>query len=293
METKIKLVGFFLWMIILLFLTSGCDMVIVDNDPYYDPYCYDCYCDCTPPPVPNGVHSITGDNYVYLYWNPASTWDLSGYDVYRGSSPTGYYEYIGSTPCASFNDAYADNGETYYYAIASYDVCGNESELSTDLIYDTPRPEGHSYYLWASEYYPDDGGYDLSEFAVVGWDHPSCDFFFGHDSIGYYICAANDYTDILDYGYATSLSDVDVAPESGWSASAAIDAVAGHAFVFWTADNHFATLLIRDIAGERLIFDWAYQTDTGNPELRPSRSVIDRRENRKFSRGLLASSKGE
>jgi len=245
---------------------AGCDMYVVDDCPTWH-HCNDCYCDNNPPPVPSGVHSVTGDGYVYVYWTPVSSSDLAGYDIYRGNGPTGYYDYIGSAGCASFTDYSVGNGETYYYAIASYDLCGNESELSYDLVYDTPRPEGHSYYLWASEYYPSDGGYDFSEYSVVTWDYPTCDFYFGHDSIGYYICAANDYTDILDWGYAYSLSDVDQAPESGWSIYADLEAVENHAYIIWTADNHFATVLIRDISGERMCFDWSYQLDPGNPEL--------------------------
>jgi hypothetical protein len=190
------------------------------------------------------------------------------YAVYRGYGPTGYYEYVGSTSCASFTDHSLTNGVTYYYAISSVDECGNESELSTDLVYDTPRPDGHSYYLWAAESYPEDGGYDFSEYSSVPWDYPTSDVYFGLDTLGYYVCAANDYTDIMDWGYATDLSDVDFAPESGWSPYADLEAIEGHAYILWTADNHFAVLLIRDISGERLTFDWSYQTDAGNPELR-------------------------
>ena len=267
-----------------LFLAAGCDVCVIDDDDWN---CGACWCDDTPPPVPSGVHSVTGDGMVYIYWTPINTWDMEGYDVYRGDSPTGYYEYLGSTRAASYSDYYADNGRTYYYAIASYDDCGNTSELSTDMVYDTPRPDGFSYYLWAAETYTDDGGFDFSEYGVVAWDYPSCDFFFGHDSLGYYLCAANDYTDILDYGPATTLSDVDVAPESGWSTYADVAATAGHAYVIWTADNHFATVLIREISGERLTFDWAYQTAPGNPELKITRSKPPEMAGIETRRGLL------
>jgi len=256
-------------------LIAGCDMYIVDDDPWCPGGCTDCWCDDTPPPVPGGVHSVTGDNSVYIYWTPISGWDFAGYDVYRGYGPTGYYDYIGSTNCACFTDRDAYNGETYYYAIASYDLCGNQSELSYDLVYDTPRPDGHSYYLWASEYYPSDGGFDFSEYSVCDWDYPTCDFYFGHDSIGYYLCAATDYTDIMEYGPILDLTDVDYAPESGWNPYADVEAVEGFGYVIWTADNHFATVLIRDITGERMTFDWAYQTDPGNPELRIRREKTD------------------
>ncbi|MCK5832754.1 hypothetical protein KAH81_03690 [bacterium] len=292
MDSTLKIFGFLIWMTSLMLFSGGCDTYIVNNDPYYRD-CDGCWCDNTPPQIPYSVHSITGDNSVYLYWNPITSWDMAGYAIYRGSSPTGYYDYIGTSYCASFTDISVLNGETYYYAIASYDNCGNESELSTDLIYDTPRPEGHSWYLWASESYYYDGGYDFSEGNIIEWDHPTCDVFFGHDSLGYYLCAANDYTDILDYGPASSLSDVDIAPETGWSSIADLTAVEGHIYVLWTADNHFAALLIRDISGECMTFDWSYQIDTGNPELRPSRSVVERRKNRQIKRGLRLTLEGE
>ncbi len=251
----------------ILLLLNGCDMYWCD-DPYYYDDCHDCNYDYSPPPVPRNVHSVTGDNAVYLYWTPVSSWDIEGYDIYRGYGPTGYYDYIGSSSCASFTDWTVYNGETYYYAVATYDYCGNQSDLSYDLVYDTPRPEGFSYHLWTSELYPNDGGYDFSEYSVVAWDYPTCDFYFGHDSIGYYLNAANDYTDIMEYGPIYDISDVDEAPISGWSPYADVEAVEGYGYILWTADNHFAVVLIRDISGERMTFDWAYQTDPGNPQLR-------------------------
>ncbi len=293
MKSKLMTIACFpLWIAALLLFGGGCDTYIVRDDPYYQD-CGGSYPDRTPPPIPRGVHSVTGDNRVYLYWEPVYSYDLSGYAVYRGYSETGYYDYIGSSYCAGFTDYTAQNGQTYYYAISSIDAYGNESGLSVDLIYDTPRPEGHSWFLWASETYYYDGGYDFSESAIVPWDHPACDVFFGHDAYGYYLCAANSYTDILDWGYATSLSEIDAAPESGWSSTADLAATVGHIYVIWTADNHFATIHITDISGERLRFDWSYQTAVGNPELRPSPETAQRRENRKVTRGPLAASKGE
>jgi len=264
--------GIIMTIIALILISAGCDFYCCDDPYYYDHGgCSDCWCDDNPPPVPYNVHSVTGDNSVYIYWNPVSCWDLEGYDIYRGYGPTGYYDYIGSSHSASFTDLTADNGQTYYYAIASYDYCGNESELSVDLVYDTPRPEGYSYYLWSAESYPADAGYDLSAYSVVDWDYPTCDFYFGYDSIGYYLNAANDYTDIMEWGYASSIYDVDFAPETGWSPYADVEAREGYAYIIWTADNHFATVLIRDITGERVTFDWAYQADPGNPELKIAR----------------------
>ncbi|NNF05795.1 MAG: hypothetical protein HKN21_03455, partial [Candidatus Eisenbacteria bacterium] len=37
----------------------------------------------------------------------------------------------------------------------------------------------------------------------------------------------------------------------------------------WTRDNHFAKVRITDMSSNRIEFDWAYQVDNGNPELKP------------------------
>lgn len=52
---------------------------------------------------------------------------------------------IGSTSGTYFADVEAVNGNKYYYAVAAYDYNGNESELSYDVIYSTPRPEGYNH----------------------------------------------------------------------------------------------------------------------------------------------------
>ena len=44
--------------------------------------CVECT-DTTPPAVPSGVFSVTGDNQVTLYWNDVAEADVAGYAVYR------------------------------------------------------------------------------------------------------------------------------------------------------------------------------------------------------------------
>ena len=38
------------------------------------------------------------------------------------------------------------NGSTYFYAVSAYDYDANESELTPEQVYDTPRPSGIEYY---------------------------------------------------------------------------------------------------------------------------------------------------
>ena len=241
----------------------------------------DYYCDdYAPPPTPTGVYSVTGDECVRLYWDPVNVCDIAGYRVWRGYSETGYYYLIGETPSAYFVDTDVENGQTYYYAVSAYDIWGNESNLSTDLVFDTPRPEGHGERAYIMEEYPDDAGYDFSEYWVVPYDYPTADIYFGYDSdeCEYYMQAANSSTDILIYGHTEDLSDVDWAPENGWLEGARVEIHEEYSYLVWTADNHFAHIRIVRLDGPVIEFDWAYQTDPGNPELvvRPQENPFEK-----------------
>ena len=41
----------------------------------------------------------------------------------------------------------------------------------------------------------------------------------------------------------------------------------GHCYVVWTRDDHYAKFRVSGLSSSQAIFEWAYQTDTGNPEL--------------------------
>ena len=80
--------------------------------------------------------------------------------------------------------------------------------------------------------------------------------------------AADLNTDIQDAGYA-DFDDVSWAPEGGWSPTGTVEVIPGHNYIVWTRDNHFAKVRVLGQAGDRVDFDWGYQIDTGNPELKP------------------------
>lgn len=255
-------------LVLALFIFWGCDSPrCYYCDDYYDHHdCHDYY----PPPVPTGVYSVTGDNCVRLYWDPVPAYDLDGYYVWRGAHETGYYYLIGETRSASFVDWDARNGQTYYYAVSSYDYSGNESDLSTEIVFDTPRPEGYGERVYIVEEYPNDAGYDFSCYCVRPFDDHRTDVFFGYNDItnNYYMQAADENVDILIFGPTEDLTDVDWAPENGWLSGAAVNLYEDYSYLVWTADNHFAHVRITCLCGGYIRFDWAYQTDPGNPELR-------------------------
>ena len=89
----------------------------------------------------------------------------------------------------------------------------------------------------------------------------------GGDVTSAIVVAADGYTDIRDMGYLYDLDEIDWAPNSGWSPTGAEYAVAGHGYVVWTRDDHYAKFRITSIDIDGIYFDWAYQIDPGNPEL--------------------------
>ena len=249
-------IGIVLGLSLMLAATMGCERLCDDG---------------VPPGVPTGVVSVTGDGYVRLSWHPNSERDLVGYRIYRHLEPGGWYEHIASTRYASFTDRDVVNGVTYYYAVSAYDEDGNESGLSEETIFDTPRPEGRGLVLRDYLTSPGEAGYNFSAYEVVAYDDPAADIYYEYDwdwDIAY-LNIGHLNTDIQDFGYVDDLDDVNYAPEAGWSSLGWVEAIEGHAYIIWTWDNHFAKLRITEMGDGWMSCDWAYQIDSGNRELAP------------------------
>lgn len=223
--------------------------------------------DLTPPSAPRGLYTMTGDNLIELFWLANPERDVAGYNVYVSSSYRGRYDRIGSTVRPYFVDYGARNGNTYYYGVTAYDYDGNESELSRDVVYDTPRPEGYGVVLYDYRYRPDAAGYDFSTYSVGPYDDQYTDIFFEYFAGSYYMNVWED-TDIQDMGYTTTLYEIGYAPDSGWSPTKDVLLFVGHTYVVWTWDDHYAKFRVRSLSPTRVVFDWAYQLQAGNPRLK-------------------------
>jgi hypothetical protein len=259
MKTKLLIFA-----LLLLFLSQACDV--------YDPYNE---FDVTPPAVPKGVVVLNGDNRVDLFWNDNRESDLSGYNIYVSDSYDGRYELIGSSRHNSYIDYGAWNAETYYYAVTAYDYNGNESELSVDVVYATPRPEGFNQSIFDYLNFPDNSGYSFSNYGVYAYDDINTDFFFENYSGQFYLDVWDD-TDIQDMGPTNDIYDIEYAPAYGWSPTKDAEAIVGHTYVIWTWDNHYAKIRISSMTSERVVFDWAYQLVEGEPQLKSSRNTDTR-----------------
>ena len=250
-------IAWILGVTLIIFLSLSCEKKTIILGP-----------DNEPPAVPRGLYSVTGDGKVTLYWYPNTEKDLAGYDVYKGSACQDTYYFIGTTKSASFVDLNVINGRTYYYAVLAFDNNRNESDLSFDCIHDTPRPEG-TVALYDFNQFPLDAGFDFSQARRVAWNNAGTDTyleFFSPNNVFYINTGLN--VDIQDFGYTKSFDDVDFAPNQGWSELGFVEVILGHAYIIWTADNHFAKIRVENIGPNSVGLAWAYQTDTGNGELK-------------------------
>ncbi len=227
-----------------------------------------------PPPVPQGVTSVTADEEVHIYWLPIDdvVGDFDTYVVYRSDyhPDTGYWE-IGTTDETYFVDDSVNNGWTYYYAVSSVDYDGNLSDLSYEEVFDTPRPEGYDVQLNDSATAPGSAGWDFSSDRVVDYRSIACDFYLEYNAgdDAFYFNVTDIAILIQDMGHTANLDDVSYSPAHGWSQNGWCEVILAHTYVFRTYDNHYAKVRVTSIGSDYILFDWAYQIDEGNRELKP------------------------
>jgi len=231
--------------------------------------------DTTPPAAPRGLTSVTGDTQATLRWLANTERDVAGYRIYMAPCETGAscpYDRVGTTTGTSFVVTGLGNGTTRYFAVAAVDDEGNESDLTYETVFDTPRPAGFGRALSNFLSSPNSAGYDFSAAVARPYDNSATDVYFGHNGSVAQMFTADALTDIQDAGYATSLDAIDWAPSTGWSPSGTVELIEGHCYVVWTRDNHFAKFRVTSVSTNQVVFDWAYQVDPGNPELLVTRA---------------------
>lgn len=236
--------------------------------------------DRTPPAAPRGVFSVTGDGVVTVHWLANTEGDVAGYRVYSspcGNEPGCPYDPVGATDQTSFVVTGLANGVTRHYAVLAVDRAGNESALSYEDVFDTPRPAGFGRTLGDYVDEPAISGWDFSAALRRPFDDAQTDVYFGYSGGTYRMFAAFVDTDIQDAGFGASLDEVDWAPAGGWSPTGMVELIPEHNYVVWTFDNHYAKFRVVSLASgpSRVVFDWAYQTDPGNQELRARRAPAE------------------
>ena len=99
--------------------------------------------DVFPPSVPAGLQAVFSgvgqQPFIDLVWTPDTDADLAGYNVYRhteGREPVKINAEVVRTP--AYRDTGVLTGTKYFYAVASVDVRGNESERSEEAAEGVP-----------------------------------------------------------------------------------------------------------------------------------------------------------
>ena len=249
--------------IVAVFGLVGCE----DNtNPVYDPA----------PEAPQGVYSVTANHAIYVYWNGPYDRDIEGYHVWRSLEPTNNYTQIGSVDAQAnpnldlliyeYIDNTALNGVTYYYAVSTYDHVGQESDLSAENVFDTPRPDGQVT-LFDMAVDSTVAGYNFAAQAVVQYNSVAADIYIDRVGSVFYINAGDVNTDLQDMGYTDSLDEISYAPADGWSNVGWSEVILGHTYVIWTNDSHYAKVRVLAINTNSITLAWAYQTAQDNPEL--------------------------
>ena len=265
-----RAIGLAITLAVAALLLAGCD----ESDTVY---VYPA--DTTPPSVPRGVTSVTGDEMVSILWYGSTEEDLAGFRVWRANAEGAEYRVIARIDVDptgpddppvdwQYDDTPVTNGHTYFYAVSAFDFDGNESALSYEDVFDTPRPAGYDVLLDADE--PLIAGFDFWPTARVPLGNSRADI-----EVVYYVDlgvlaarAADLSTDIQDFGYTDNLDALGWAPTTGWTSLGWCELIVGHSYAVWTRDNNYAKFRVTARSGRSVLIDWAYQTDTGNPELK-------------------------
>ncbi len=262
MFVKINHMFLKLLLVVFLFTNPGCYIDTNDAD------------DDEPPAVPRWVRTVTGDGQVRIEWYPNAEYDLAGYRVWRGRDGVNFDDLLIETSprATSYTDTNVRNGDTYYYAVSAYDSEDNESALSRENAWDTPRPEGQNITLNDYQFLPERSGFDFSrpEKGSIPWDAPATDVYFGFDAVvnTTYLYSDND-TLMQDLGYHENFDEVDVVPELGYI-TLFVELIQGHVYAVYTPDGNFAKIRVRQISNDDVIFDWAYQLEKDNVQLAPA-----------------------
>jgi hypothetical protein len=247
-----------------------------------------------PPDVPEALYTTTLDGAVALHWDDnAYISDPANFEHYRiySSSQIGItgcsssWRLEGTTVAPEFLVGALTNGVSRCFAVSAVSIDGAESGLSGGRS-DTPRPDTRNVLLFARQvedaesgfrFWDDLNGDGLVQDSELGLVRPGSagdiDFSVERDGTGaLFLTPVRAGTGVELYLNVPveDLTSIDVAP-SGTYRTSAIEAAPGFGYVFeMEAGDQFlryGALRVTHVGQEFLIFDWAFQTDPGNPQL--------------------------
>jgi hypothetical protein len=240
---------------------------------------------------PASVSSISLNGAIHLSWSDDSyASDPSSFDHYRVYS-TSYdldhntcgasFSLEGTTVAPTFLVGALTNGVPRCFGITGVATDGGESDFSP-LHYDTPRPDAQSVVVFTTagnaaangfRFWFDANGnarVDVGELGLVGAAGTASDFTVQVNGPNLEIAPVFSGTKVQSFGIVHDLTDIDIAPVSGYS-SAPVTALVRTGYVFQIDEGdgflRYGALEVSAVGSNYIIFDWSYQTDPGNPEL--------------------------
>lgn len=85
------------------------------------------------------VIQASPNHVVDLSWNPSTTTDVSGYNVYRGPDGVNWQKInVSLLTSTNYSDSTVANGSTYYYAATAVDVYSKESTKTPAIKVEIP-----------------------------------------------------------------------------------------------------------------------------------------------------------
>jgi len=204
------------------------------------------------------------------------------YDLDTGLCGTGWV-LEGTTVAPEFLASAMTNGVPRCFGVTAVSREGYES-LWSPLRQDTPRPDARNTLVFpynqnqgqsGFRFWQDvngDGRTQASELGLVqDGNLTNIDFWIYQDPTDSTMWIVPEFsgTQIQSYGSVADLTDIDFAPELGYSRNM-IQAVPGYGYVFKIVEGttlRYGALRVTHVGRDYMIFDWSFQTDPGNPEL--------------------------
>jgi hypothetical protein len=251
--------------------------------------------------VPGGVSSVSLDGAIALTWSDGSyVSDPDHFENYRVYS-TGYdldrdlcgtsWSLEGTTVAPEFIVGALANGDPRCFAVSAMSKDGVETERSPSRA-DTPRPDARNVALYAWQVddlesgfrfwddQNDDGIVQSGELGLVrSGSSSTIDFRVSRKVDGSLVLqpiragTGVEFYEPSSAGPALveDLTSIDFAPDQTYRTTE-IEAVPGYGYVFeMDAGDEFArygAVRVTHVGASFILFDWAFQTDPGNPELR-------------------------
>jgi hypothetical protein len=247
-------------------------------------------------PAPATLVSVSLDRAIQLSWSPnAREADPTMFDYYRVYSTVydldanecegDLWVLEGTTVSEDFLATGLTNGGPRCFAASTVSRDGHES-LWTSPRADTPRYDSRNLLVFATQaslgssgfrfHFPSTGAMG----QVLAGDRTDIDFKLERRSDGsVWITPVRSGTRLALYSTTPveDLTSIDIAPTRDRFTTGAIEAVPGYAYVVETTLSdglHYGAVRVTHTTADYMIFDWAYQSDPGNPELRIVTRVV-------------------